>query len=62
MARRPVFVGGGALLCGYLWAMITRAKRPVSEEIVKFRGKEQMFRLRRILAGIFSLPKARKAS
>jgi len=62
MSRCPVFLGGGALLCGYLWAMITRAERPVSEEIVKFRGKEQMLRLRRILGGIVSAPKARKAS
>jgi Glycosyl transferase family 2 len=60
MARAPVLVGGGALLCGYLWAMLIRAKRPVSAELVRFRGKEQMSRLRKILKGNFSLPKARQ--
>ena len=46
MSKKPLVVGGCALLTGYLWAKVTRAERPVSEELVAFRKKEQMSRLR----------------
>lgn len=42
MSRKPILLGGAVLLAGYLWAMLTRVKTPVSEEFVKFRRKEQM--------------------
>lgn len=41
MSRRPLILGGTLLLAGYLWAFITRAKKPVSLDFVHFRGKEQ---------------------
>jgi glycosyltransferase involved in cell wall biosynthesis len=44
--NRPFFIGGCALLTGYLWAMMNRAKRPVSREFILFRKKEHMRRLR----------------
>jgi biofilm PGA synthesis N-glycosyltransferase PgaC len=48
MSKKPYFVGGAALLSGFLWAMLTRTERLVSKELVAFRGKEQMARLRNL--------------
>jgi len=46
MSKKPLVTGGGFLLSGYLWAMMTRAERPVSKELVEFRQTEQMRKLR----------------
>jgi len=46
MTRKPIFSAGFLLLAGYLWAWITRAPKPVPEEFVRFRGREQMIWLR----------------
>jgi len=51
MTKRPLIVGGLMLGAGYLWAMVRRAKRPVSDELVAFRRREQMERLSRFLSG-----------
>jgi poly-beta-1,6-N-acetyl-D-glucosamine synthase len=48
-ARRPILVGGGFLLAGFVWAALTRAERPVSKDFVAFRHREQMLRLGQIL-------------
>jgi len=45
MTNRPVILGGLMIGCGYLWAMVRRLPRPVSEELVAFRRREQMHRL-----------------
>lgn len=42
MSRKPVIVGGLILLISYFWAFIKRAPKPVSQEFVCFRGKEQI--------------------
>ena len=49
--RRPRLVGGFVLLAGYLSAAARRLERPVSAELVAFRRREQMSRLRRFLLG-----------
>lgn len=49
MARKPYIVGGGALVVGYVWAMLNRIERPVSKELVAFYRREQMNRLRNFL-------------
>ncbi len=41
MSRKPIIFGGVLLLAGYLWAVITRAEKPVSPDFVNFRGREQ---------------------
>jgi glycosyltransferase involved in cell wall biosynthesis len=46
MSKKPLVFGGCVLLAGYLWAMITRVERLVPRELVEFRKKEQMRRLR----------------
>lgn len=51
MTKRPYLVGGLTLGAGYLWALVRRAKRPVSDELVAFRRREQMARLGRFLSG-----------
>lgn len=48
MAKRPYLVGGGALLCGYVWAAARRAPRPVSHELMAFHRRDQMRKLRAI--------------
>jgi biofilm PGA synthesis N-glycosyltransferase PgaC len=49
MSRRPYLTGGGALLCGYFWAMFRRVERPVSNELLEFQRRDQMRRLRTFL-------------
>ena len=48
MTKKPFVVGGLALLAGYLWALVRRVERPVSDEMVAFHRHDQMRRLRRI--------------
>jgi len=45
MTRRPYFMGGLALLAGYFWALLRRADRPLSRELVEFQRQDQLKRL-----------------
>jgi len=56
MTKRPFVIGGLALLSGYVWSLIRRIKRPVSDELVAFQRREQVQRLQQIFRGrwIFS--------
>ena len=47
--RKPYLLGGLWLLAGYVLAAITRARRPVSIELIRFHQHEQMQRLRQSL-------------
>jgi hypothetical protein len=49
MTRKPVILGGGAVMAGYIWAMINRVPRPVSRQLVAFVRREQMERLKTFL-------------
>ena len=51
MTREPYVIGGLTLLTGYVSAGIRRLERPVSDELVEFRRREQMQRLKKFLAG-----------
>lgn len=42
MSAKPLFLSGFLLLFGYFWGMITYPPKPVSEEFVRFRRKEQV--------------------
>jgi poly-beta-1,6-N-acetyl-D-glucosamine synthase len=46
MTRPPLVLGGVYGLVGFLWAMLTRTEKVVSPEVIEFRKKEQMRRLR----------------
>jgi glycosyltransferase involved in cell wall biosynthesis len=45
MVKKPLIVGGLALLLGYCWAAIRRVERPVSRELMRFHRREQMKKL-----------------
>jgi biofilm PGA synthesis N-glycosyltransferase PgaC len=49
MTRRPFVVGALMILSGYVWSLIRRVKRPITDEMVAFCRHEQMGRLRRFL-------------
>jgi poly-beta-1,6-N-acetyl-D-glucosamine synthase len=51
MTKRPFVSGGLMLIAGYAWAMVRRAERPVSCELMAFRRREQMQRLKRFFKG-----------
>jgi glycosyltransferase involved in cell wall biosynthesis len=49
MTKPPYLIDGAAFGLGYAWAFISRQKRPVSDELMRFHRKEQMQKLRTIL-------------
>jgi poly-beta-1,6-N-acetyl-D-glucosamine synthase len=51
MSKRPFVISGLLLGAGYLWALISRYDRTVTPELMAFRRKEQMQRLKRFLSG-----------
>ena len=57
LAKKPFLTGGLALLFGYSWAAMRQAKRPVSDELMRFHRREQMKKLKAILRSLFSLKK-----
>jgi glycosyltransferase involved in cell wall biosynthesis len=54
MTKRPYLLDGLALGAGYLWALLRRVKRPVSNELMQFHRKEQMQKLRAILKSLIT--------
>ncbi len=46
MRFRPYIMGGLLVLTGYVWAFFKGVDRPIPEELVSFRRREQMQRLR----------------
>jgi hypothetical protein len=46
MKHRPYVAGGIMLLSGYIWEGLTGEKKPIPAELVAFRRKEQMQKLR----------------
>lgn len=56
MTKKPYIVGGLTLMAGYAVATLKAEKRPISEELVAFRRREQMTRLRKFLSPKASPP------
>ena len=52
MTKRPYLLDGVALGSGYLWALLSRTARPVSNELMRFHRKEQMRKLRAIFRSL----------
>src|SRR5204862_8257424 len=52
IGKRPVIIGGLALVFGYCWAALRRIKRPVSRELMRFHRREQMRKLGLIIGTI----------
>jgi glycosyltransferase involved in cell wall biosynthesis len=59
-AKKPVLIGGLALLGGYGWAAARRVKRPVSPELVRFHRREQMGKLRAVFQGLLKMKRLNK--
>jgi poly-beta-1,6-N-acetyl-D-glucosamine synthase len=57
MAKRPVLLGGLALLSGYTWAALRRVNRAVSPELMRFHRHEQMKKLRAIFRTLLRFKK-----
>jgi poly-beta-1,6-N-acetyl-D-glucosamine synthase len=55
LINRPYVVGGVALGLGYLWALVRRMDRPVSDELMRFHRREQMTALKGILRSVLRL-------
>ncbi len=51
MRFRPHIIGGLLVLTGYVWAFLRGVDRPISEELVAFRRREQMERLKKLFFG-----------
>lgn len=49
MTKKPLIVGGLALGTGYFLAAVRREERPISPEMIAFRRREQMRRLRKLV-------------
>lgn len=60
MTKPPYVADGIALALGYLWAFVRRTERPVSRELMMFHRKEQMRKLRGILASLIQLKKIQR--
>jgi biofilm PGA synthesis N-glycosyltransferase PgaC len=52
LTRKPYIIGGCLVLSGYFCAMLSRMEKTVSEDVVKFRRKEQMNRLRGFISRV----------
>ncbi len=49
MTRRPYVLGACADTLGFFWAMLRRADRPITQDLVNFQRREQMQRLQTFL-------------
>jgi biofilm PGA synthesis N-glycosyltransferase PgaC len=52
LTRPPLVVGGILRATGFAWAAITRVERQVPPDLIRFRGQEQMRRLREFAARV----------
>jgi glycosyltransferase involved in cell wall biosynthesis len=57
MTKKPVLLGGLALLLGYVWAALRRVNRVVSPELMRFHRHEQMNKLRAIFRSLLRFKK-----
>src|SRR4029453_1057200 len=60
MTKRPVFVGGLALLSGFCWAALRRVERPVAGDLMQFHRREQLTKLKGILGSLIKFKKIEK--
>jgi poly-beta-1,6-N-acetyl-D-glucosamine synthase len=49
MKMKPYVSGGLLMFFGYVWAWLSRVDRPITKELIDFRRKEQMQRLKNFL-------------
>ena len=56
MTKPPFIIGGCALLAGYVWSWVRGVERPISNELMQYRRRDQMRRLRRFITRQKSSP------
>ncbi len=59
MTKPPFIIGGCALLAGYVWSWVRGVERPISNELMQFRRRDQMRRLRHLVTRQKSSPETR---
>jgi len=57
MTRKPLVVGGIALMAGYSYALLSRMPRPVSTDLMRFHRREQLEKLRYVLGHLIGFKK-----
>jgi glycosyltransferase involved in cell wall biosynthesis len=62
MGKKPIFLGGLALLSGYMWAAFRRVRRAVSPELMRFHRHEQMNKIRAVIHSLLRFRKIDKFS
>lgn len=60
MKSKPYVMGGLFLLFGYAWSALLHAKRPISEELMRFHRNEQIRRLKKSASRLFPFAFARQ--
>jgi hypothetical protein len=50
MRGKPWVIGGMLFQAGYIWGMISRMPRPMSQELITFHRSEQMARLKALFS------------
>ena len=55
MKLKPHIVGGVLIFMGYAWAFLKRCERPIPQELIDFRRREQMHRLKSVIFRIIGL-------
>ena len=58
LTRKPWVIGGFLLFVGYYWAVFTGTPKSVTDDLVQFRRKEQMIRLRNLFRRMLGLDSA----
>jgi poly-beta-1,6-N-acetyl-D-glucosamine synthase len=61
IGQKPIFLRGFAILSGYVWASLRNVDRSVSDELMEFRRKDQMRRLREFLTKLVRPKRSNKA-
>jgi glycosyltransferase involved in cell wall biosynthesis len=61
MTRRPWILGGIMIGAGYATVALKGAQRPISKELIRFRRREQMARLKQLFGRLFAVTKGRTA-
>ena len=60
MTKKPYVIGGLTLYSGYFSALIRGDERPISADLIAFRRREQMQRLRKFFAGAAGLSQSHR--
>jgi len=58
LTRKPYVIGGCLLFAGYYWAVLTGRPKSVSDDLIRFRRKEQIYRLRNMFRRVLGSQKA----